>query len=132
MGYVQKPFRINNVCFSSNVIVSTYNINEILSQKTRALYQRNKGRDLYDLYVSQSHADFDIKKIAQCFIRHMTIKKDGKAISSFPTVENFIKRLKRKEQSPDFLKDVDLILKTDIDYNQEDAFEWAKKEFIPS
>ncbi len=62
----------------------------------------------------------------------MTIKKDGKAISSFPTVENFIKRLKRKEQSPDFLKDVDLILKTDIDYNQEDAFEWAKKEFIPS
>ncbi|MCY4562097.1 MAG: hypothetical protein OXC03_07330 [Flavobacteriaceae bacterium] len=31
-----------------------------------------------------------------------------------------------------FLKDVDSFLKTDVDYNQDDAFEWAKKEFIPS
>ncbi|MCY4562102.1 MAG: hypothetical protein OXC03_07355 [Flavobacteriaceae bacterium] len=31
-----------------------------------------------------------------------------------------------------FLKDVDGFLKTDVDYNQDDALEWAKKEFIPS
>ena len=95
LGYTRKLLPINNVCFSSNVMISTYDINEILSQKTRALYQRNKGRDLYDLFVSQSHPDFDIEKIAQCFIRHMTDEKSGNSI--MPTEKDFILSLKRKE-----------------------------------
>ncbi|MCY4561010.1 MAG: nucleotidyl transferase AbiEii/AbiGii toxin family protein [Flavobacteriaceae bacterium] len=132
LGYTQKPLRINNVCFSSDIMVNTYNINEILSQKTRALYQRNKGRDLYDLYVSQSHPDFDIEKIAQCFIRHMREKKDGKTITAIPTEKEFITNLKKKEESDFFLRDTYRFLKTDVEYNQADAFEWAKKEFVPS
>ncbi len=132
LGYTQKPIHLDNTCFLSDIMMNTYNINEILSQKTRALYQRDKGRDLYDLYVSRLHPDFDMKKIAQCFIRHMTVKKDGKAITNIPTAENFIKRLKRKEKAPHFLRDVHRVLKIDVEYNQDDAFEWAKKDFVPS
>ncbi|MCY4562100.1 MAG: nucleotidyl transferase AbiEii/AbiGii toxin family protein [Flavobacteriaceae bacterium] len=132
LGYTQKRLHLNNVCFSSDIMMNTYNINEILSQKTRALYQRDKGRDLYDLYVSRLHPDFDMKKIAQCFIRHMTVKKDGKAITNIPTAENFIKRLKRKEKAPHFLRDVHGVLKTDVEYNQKHAFEWIKEKFVPN
>ena len=130
LGYTQKPLRINNVCFSSEIMIGTYDINEILSQKTRALYQRNKGRDLYDLFVSQLHPDFDIEKIAQCFIRHMTDEKSEN--SMMPAEKDFITRLKRKEQSDFFLDDVFDFLKTDVQYNQGNAFQWAKREFVPS
>ena len=39
--------------------IRTYNINELLGTKFRALYQRSKGRDLFDLDYSRQNIDFD-------------------------------------------------------------------------
>ena len=129
LGYTEKILDINNVCFASKVLVNTYDINEILSQKTRALYQRFKGRDLYDLFVSRLHPDFDIEKIAKCFIRHMTNKKTGN--NMMPVEKEFILNIEKKEDNPDFINDIYRCLKTNVEYNQSEAFEWAKKDFVP-
>ena len=43
------PFRVNNPWFSGETAVATYSREEMLATKLRALLQRDKGRDLFDL-----------------------------------------------------------------------------------
>ena len=43
------PFRVENPWFTGNVDISTFSREEILATKLRALLQRDKGRDLFDL-----------------------------------------------------------------------------------
>jgi predicted nucleotidyltransferase component of viral defense system len=43
------PFRVENPWFSGNADIPTFSREEILATKLRALLQRDKGRDLFDL-----------------------------------------------------------------------------------
>lgn len=49
LDWVSFPFEVDNEWFSGKCEIRTYNINELLGTKLRALYQRSKGRDLFDL-----------------------------------------------------------------------------------
>lgn len=49
LDWVNFPFEVNREWFSGKTEIRTYNINELLGTKLRALYQRSKGRDLFDL-----------------------------------------------------------------------------------
>jgi predicted nucleotidyltransferase component of viral defense system len=51
MGYVYKSFQVNNDWFSGKARLKTYELEEMAGTKMRALYQRKKGRDLFDLYI---------------------------------------------------------------------------------
>ncbi len=44
------PFAVENPWFSGAADIPTFSTEEILATKLRALLQRNKGRDLFDLY----------------------------------------------------------------------------------
>ncbi|MBM4319451.1 MAG: nucleotidyl transferase AbiEii/AbiGii toxin family protein, partial [Deltaproteobacteria bacterium] len=46
-GSIWLPFRVENPWFSGAADVATYALDELLSTKLRALYQRKKGRDLF-------------------------------------------------------------------------------------
>ena len=50
LGYRVTPFSIDNGWFSGSADLKTYHASEMAGTKLRALYQRSKGRDLYDLY----------------------------------------------------------------------------------
>jgi len=67
LGWVYFPFEIENEWFSGKAELRTYNINELLGTKLRALYQRSKGRDLFDLYYSQQNIDLNYEQIVNCF-----------------------------------------------------------------
>ena len=45
----QMPFEMKSSCFFGKCLIPTYEIEELLGTKMRALYQRRKGRDLFDL-----------------------------------------------------------------------------------
>jgi len=49
LPWADLPFRVENGWFTGEATVRTYNLNELLGTKLRALYQRSKGRDLFDL-----------------------------------------------------------------------------------
>ena len=49
LGLVQVPFSFNNRWVSGSCNITTYKLEELLGTKMRALYQRKKGRDLFDL-----------------------------------------------------------------------------------
>ena len=44
------PFSVVNKWYNGKCDVLTYQLDELVGTKLRALYQRRKGRDLYDLY----------------------------------------------------------------------------------
>lgn len=46
LDWVHLPFRMNNDWFSGECRITTYELDELLGTKMRALYQRRKGRDL--------------------------------------------------------------------------------------
>ena len=48
LGYLESSFSIDTRWFSGTGAIQTYKLEELLGTKLRALYQRKKGRDLYD------------------------------------------------------------------------------------
>jgi predicted nucleotidyltransferase component of viral defense system len=68
MGFQDYPFTSNSSWHSGSVIIKSYAIEELLGTKLRALYQRRKGRDLYDLYTALNILpNIDKWAIIQCF-----------------------------------------------------------------
>ncbi len=49
LGWVKKAFEVQSGYFTGKCELTTYKLEELLGTKLRALYQRRKGRDLFDL-----------------------------------------------------------------------------------
>jgi predicted nucleotidyltransferase component of viral defense system len=61
-------FSVTNPWFSGVAAVRTYSQEEILATKLRALLQRNKGRDLYDLaHGLDVFETLNVRRVAECF-----------------------------------------------------------------
>ena len=124
--WVMLPFEIKNEWFTGSTNIRLYQINELLGTKLRALYQRSKGRDLFDLYYARSNDNFDVDQILYCFKKYISFTKDKRP----PSKKEFLLNLKRKEQDPTFKGDMEALLRPQINYNQNEAFEWIKSEVI--
>jgi len=126
LGWVNFPFEIKSEWFSGKAKLRTYNINELLGTKLRALYQRSKGRDLFDLYYSQQNIDLNYEQIVNCF-KEYTSFATGKRP---PSKKEFLLNIEEKENSAEFTGDMEALLRPEIKYNQREAFNWLKTELI--
>jgi len=50
-GYHKQHFAVESRWFKGECEITTYTLEELLATKLRALYQRRKGRDLFDLWL---------------------------------------------------------------------------------
>lgn len=126
LDWVDFPFKMQNEWFSGETNIKTYTINELLGTKLRALYQRSKGRDLFDLYYSHLNIHLDYKEIITCFKKYISDATNKKP----PTKKEFLLNIQQKENSPEFSGDMEALLRSDISYNQAEAFIWLKSELI--
>lgn len=126
LDWVDFPFKMQNEWFSGVTDVKTYTINELLGTKLRALYQRSKGRDLFDLYYSHLNTRLDYKEIITCFKKYILEATNKKP----PTKKEFLLNIQQKENSPEFSGDMEALLRSDISYNEAEAFIWLKSELI--
>ncbi len=126
LNWVDFPFKVKNEWFSGEAEIKTYNINELLGTKLRALYQRRKGRDLFDLYYSSINKEINPKEIIDCF-KEYTTYSTGKR---YPSQKEFLKNIEEKEKNDKFIGDMEALLRPGIEYDQEEAFEWLKSELI--
>lgn len=69
-GHVRLPVTVSNPWFSGGAEVTTFTLEELLATKLRALYQRKKGRDLFDLWLALTSSQADPAKIVQAFVRY--------------------------------------------------------------
>ncbi|MGH7821484.1 MAG: nucleotidyl transferase AbiEii/AbiGii toxin family protein [Candidatus Binatia bacterium] len=111
LGRERRAFAVDNPWFSGRAEVSTYGIEELLGTKLRALYQRQKGRDLYDLWMALTSLDVDDRKVIECFRRYMD--EGGVRVSRAELEAN----LRAKLAAPAFLDDLAPLLAGDVSYD---------------
>lgn len=126
LDYVDFPFEVNSEWFTGKTKIKTYNINELLGTKLRALYQRKKGRDLFDLDYSRLNVDIDLDLILECYKKYISFST-GKRL---PSKKEFLINIADKENSPEFTGDMKALIRPDISYNVEAAFDWLKNELV--
>ncbi len=61
------PFHVRSAWFTGSANVLTFAPAELVSTKIRALYQRKKGRDLFDLWLALTEMRLDPTEIVGCF-----------------------------------------------------------------
>ena len=105
--------------------ITTYRLNELLGTKLRALYQRKKGRDLFDLYVALSEAVVDINEILRCYNRYMSF-----VVQQPPTYKQFINNMEEKMLDPDFLGDTQNLIRPDREFNPRLGYELVLEKLI--
>jgi predicted nucleotidyltransferase component of viral defense system len=65
--------------FSGTAQIPTYDLTELLGTKMRALYQRRKGRDLFDLYYAITKGNANTDRIVAAWKHYMT--EEGNSVS---------------------------------------------------
>ena len=100
MGHVDIPFCVENGWFSGKCMIKTFSLEELLGTKMRALYQRKKGRDLFDMYYALSNADIDATAVMRCFDRYIKF-----SVGYVPTPNMFDENMSLKLTLPEFLDD---------------------------
>ena len=86
---------------SGAAAVSTFSREEVLATKLRALLQRDKGRDLYDLaHALETFENFDTDHIVEIFLQYLDLS--GQTISRAQARERMFAKLR----NPRFLLDI--------------------------
>jgi predicted nucleotidyltransferase component of viral defense system len=117
LGLQQIPFEVKNGWFKGECQINTYYIEELLGTKLRALYQRRKGRDLFDLYYAFEKSEIDIDNLIKCYREYINFS-DGVT----PTQKMFLANMELKIQDEEFRNDIFTILRPQIDYDNDYAY----------
>jgi predicted nucleotidyltransferase component of viral defense system len=127
LGLQQVPFKVQNGWFNGECMINTYYIEELLGTKLRALYQRRKGRDLFDLDFALTKLDIDISKLIQCYKEYINFS-DGAS----PTSKMFVANMLEKMSDDEFRNDIFTILRPEIEYDNDLAYKKISEEIIRS
>jgi hypothetical protein len=95
------PHTVSTSWWSGEADIPTFQTEELLATKLRALYQRSKGRDLFDLWLGLSVLKADPEEIVAGFNHYV---RD--ATFSFPELRD---NLAAKLASAGFLHDLDAL-----------------------
>lgn len=121
-------FSVNSDWYQGAAIVSTYQLEEQLGTKLRALYQRRKGRDLFDFwYANRMVKGINFESIVNIFFTYM--QNGGTPVSYSQYLEN----LERKKENRAFNDDISSLLSPGLSsqYNTEEAYNLLFDEIIP-
>ena len=125
MGYKEIEHTIENTWANGSCKLVTFEAEEMLGTKLRALYQRKKGRDLFDLSHAISNLDLDTDTLVNCYKEYMAFSVDKP-----PTQKQFLLNMEEKLEDPDFQGDIYALLRPGVEYDQAKAYELIKTELI--
>ena len=111
-----RPFSMSTRWFTGACNISSYRLEELLGTKLRALYQRRKGRDLFDLWLGLTVGKAQPALIAQCFRRYMEVS--GLRV----TCREFRLNMEQKLTHPDFIHDTDDLLRPGVAFDIASAY----------
>ncbi len=110
--------------YTGEVFIPTYELAELLGTKMRALYQRRKGRDLFDMWFAITHANVDLTRIIEAWKFYM--KQEDNSVSQ----KEFLENMEKKILDQDFLGDMQGLLRSDLSYKITEAYEFVKRELL--
>jgi predicted nucleotidyltransferase component of viral defense system len=74
-GTEARAFGVRSPWFEGEAPVRTYPLEELLATKLRALFQRRKGRDLFDLWAALDTQPVDTARIVEVFLAYMKAER---------------------------------------------------------
>ena len=123
-GYQKNLLKVNSRWFSGEANILTYSIEELLGTKMRALYQRRKSRDLFDLWMGLKVCKAEPKQIVKSFQVYMEHQKVHVSRKEF--LENF----SLKMQNNNFIEDMQALLTEGVNYNLREAADLVIDQLI--
>lgn len=110
--------------YTGEVLIPSYQLEELLGTKMRALYQRRKGRDLFDMWLAITQGNVDTDTIIEAWNFYM--KAEGNSV----TQKEFLENMEKKILDKDFLNDMEGLLRPGLTYSINDAFKLIKEEIL--
>ena len=114
-GIKKKIYAVDSRWFTGKADLTTFNLEELLGSKLRALYQRKQGRDLFDLWYALNSTSVDANKVVSAF--HMFMESVGASV----TRTRFVDNLMEKIQDRQFLNDTTGLIRPGINYDPQTA-----------
>ena len=112
-GLKKVPFQISSRWFEGACEIHSYELDELLATKLRALFQRKAGRDLFDLAIALTNSKADPERIVSAFLRYMDHERHK------ITRALFEENLALKMQDTAFLADISPLLSADYTWDPE-------------
>ncbi len=125
LGYERKNLDMQSRWFSENASILTYKLDELLGTKVRALYQRKKGRDLFDLWMAFTTAQAQPEIVIKCFLQY--IENEGLSVSRAEFEKNFLAKIANSS----FAKDVIPLLIAGTVFDFPAATKYLINQLIP-
>jgi predicted nucleotidyltransferase component of viral defense system len=124
LGHQTKAFTVTSAWFTGTANVPTFCLDELMGSKLRALYQRQKSRDLFDLWLALQDGKMDPRKVVRCFQKFIAFQ--GVKISTAEFQQNLDAKLAR----PDFLSDLQALIRADVSFDPKEAARLVRKELL--
>ncbi|MBW8308048.1 MAG: nucleotidyl transferase AbiEii/AbiGii toxin family protein [Candidatus Paracaedibacteraceae bacterium] len=121
---IDVEYAVTSNWFSGKSILKTYSLDELMATKLKALYQRRKGRDLFDLWLIVSRGlinPSNVLKLFDVYCAHEDIKI---------TRALFEKSLYEKCQHTDFTMDMHPLLTKEQKWGLNEALESVQEHLI--
>lgn len=123
-GLTSVPFFVSSRWFEGSCHISSYELDELLGTKLRALYQRKKGRDLLDLAVALRNPSIDPKRIIEAFLKYM--EESGHRVSR----AQFEQNMDQKLRDPQFTADIGPLLAPGFSWDLQSASKIVSENLI--
>ena len=116
-GTQKFSFEVASDWYTGKCNISTYSLEELLGTKLRALYQRQKGRDLFDLDYAIIQGGLDYDKLIHCFCEYMMV-----STGYIPTTKELLNNLDDKLKDSEFTGDITALLRKETKWDIETAY----------
>jgi predicted nucleotidyltransferase component of viral defense system len=98
-GFKQYPFEVASRWFNGKAVITTYELEELLGTKMRALYQRRQGRDLFDLATALRQKDVEPERVVAAFSGYM--EREGQQVTRAQFEQNLHEKLRDRQFAAD-------------------------------
>ena len=114
MGVRSYPFHVENGWFQAKTGIASFEAEELFGTKLRALLQRRKNRDLFDLNEGLTRLTLDHERVAACLEHYLEL--EGTSISRAAAEQRILERLDRS-----LIEDVAPLLRAGVTFSDGDA-----------
>lgn len=110
------PFEVDSSWHQAKTDISSFEPEELFGTKLRALLQRRKNRDLFDLHEGLRQLSLDSDKLIACFEHYLTL--EGTPITRATAEQRMLEKLRRS-----LTDDIAPLLPVGIRFDEDDAME---------
>jgi predicted nucleotidyltransferase component of viral defense system len=126
LGYQKIPFKVESTWFTGSCEITTYRLEELLGTKLRALYQRRKGRDLFDLQKAlTTNEKIDTSNLIKCYLEYIHF-----STGAAPSRQQFLDNMEAKMKDSEFSGDITALIRVEESYDLSKAYLLVKNKII--